>query len=353
MSNSTDADKAKPGTSGLFLSHLDPLQTKQETPTGTYSGPMGERPLTSREIEEMNAIERQWPEATHREIEFRHSGWKPNRDRVKRALLAVDVADARRHRFDHCGSGCVFVENIDTGEIRLRANYCGDRFCVPCANLRSRDIQSKVEQLMQGGRHSMITLTLAHSVASCEATIDTLLGSFAKLRERMFWKRAVKGGAYFVELTRGAHGTAWHIHLHVLAKCSFIKWEELRDAWREITKTSHVVHVRAVDDNRKGAIYSSKYATKGFDQSVVEDHQALVEAITALSGRRLVGTFGTWWKVKLVDTKGIIGRERVLASLDSMFNAAEAGDGNAALVIRRWMKQAELNLFNPSLGNSS
>jgi hypothetical protein len=140
------------------------------------------------------------------------------------------------------------------------------------------------------------------------------------------FKFHVAAGASFTEMTRGSDGEHWHVHAHAICRASFIEWQRLRDAWREASNGSHVVHVRGVGNKGDGAYYAAKYATKGYDESVWRDASALKEAVKSLSGRRLLSTFGGWWGVKPVDEARPDLCWEYLWSLEHVVTSAAGGE---------------------------
>lgn len=228
------------------------------------------------------------------EVSFRHGGWRGDRQRVRSALVACAASSGRLERFDACGTDCVIEFSPTLQRHRIRGTYCGDRFCVPCANARTARVRPIILQRCKGKRVRFVTLTRLSDQNSLTAAVDHCYRSFAKLRETKLWRGCVTGGAAVLEITRGKSGLAWHVHLHVLVVGSYIDQAKLSDAWRRASGGSFIVDVREVKDHERGIGYVTKYVSKGFDRSVVLDPEALLEAVVALRGRRVFSTFGEW-----------------------------------------------------------
>lgn len=319
---------------GLFSSSLVPQET---SPYGHETKERRRRPLTQTEkdFEQRAAREafRIQP-ASDVEAAFRHSRWTDTRERVRDALMAANVPVARVERFNACGSNCIVEYSPSTQKHRVRATYCHDRFCEPCARSRAKKVAQNLTEWCQGETVRFITFTLRQTEQPLHDVLSRLLTCFTKIRQWKFWKKSVDAGAAVVEITRGARGDHWHVHLHVLVLGAFIDQKELSDAWLAVTGDSKIVDVRAVRDSSKAVGYVAKYATKGWSESVVSDTDALLECILALRGRRLLITFGRWYdrddqlcKVGPDDWKRV-GR------LDVIFADAVAGQPYAIAVFR-------------------
>lgn len=279
---------------GLFFSSLDPIQTKPDA----TAGPRWRRtPVTEadRRIERIaNERSIQFPPASATETAFRHRCWLPSRTRVRAALAAAHVPAARLDRFDNCGADCIIEVSDDGADYRVRACFCGDRFCTPCSRARARVVQENLERWCDGQRVRFVTLTMQHTDEPLARQIDRLLQSFVRLRACKCWSDNVTGGAYVVEIKLDAKRERYHVHLHALVIGSYVSQHELSKAWKRSSRGSYIVHVRAVDDQRHGARYVAKYATKAWDSSVDQVPDCLLECVLALRGRRMLGTFGIW-----------------------------------------------------------
>ena len=234
--------------------------------------------------------------ATAIETAFRHRGWAEDRKRVKAALIRAGVSPQRLERFVQCGGRCRVQYSAAANRHRLVGQYCRDRFCIPCCNARSVRVQAWMLRVIRDDRLRFITLTLRASDDTLRAVHDRLIVCFRALREESCWKNAIKGGAAVVEITRGKYGTHWHVHLHVLVVGGFLDKRELKDAWLRTTGDSFIVDIRSVGNANDAVRYVAKYATKGWAASVLRDPDATVECIESLRGRRLLITFGTWYR---------------------------------------------------------
>lgn len=227
------------------------------------------------------------------DVTFRHLGWQPDRLRVDRALHDCHGCSTRVERFRTCGSNAyVAIDEADPSHVAVIADYCGDRFCVPCKRAKGRQVGLNVMDHYKGRQLRFITLTLRNSDLPLTQCLDKLYQDFARLRRSKLWRNTVTGGIAFTEVKLGQRSGTWHPHLHVLVTGKFIHQKALSTVWHAITKTSFVVDVRFVKDRNKAVDYVTKYATKGYDTDILRTHDALCEAIRALHGRRLYIKFG-------------------------------------------------------------
>lgn len=185
-----------------------------------------------------------------------------------------------------------------SGKVRLTANYCHDRLCVPCGAARSGQVARALIKEAAGKSVLFLTLTLRHSPTPLNAQIDRLYASFAALRRRPWWRQQVKGGAAVLEVKVGVDGL-WHVHLHCLVLADFIQHKLLCDEWHSITGDSYICDIRRIK-NEEAIRYVAAYTGKPLDASIYKSTDRLDEFISAIKGRRVINTFGAWSKV---DTK--------------------------------------------------
>ena len=279
------------------------------------------------------------------EIAFRHSGWHALRDRVYSALLAVGVPTSRLDRFRCCGANAwVLRSRTNPEQYKIASDRCHDRFCIPCANLRSRTIAANVRFSLSGKPARFVTLTLADDDDAPEATIRKLVSCFSRLRARKLWKRTQEGGCCFVEIKRSSNADRWNVHLHIITEGRYMPQNELSKAWKAITGTSYIVDIRAVKNAEHAAKYVTKYASKPMDPSVTRNPNHLAAAVRALTGRRLCTTFGTWRGMTLTAEPTDDVWEAV-APLAEVIERAARGDvfSIAMLTILRGEKPCEGN----------
>lgn len=266
------------------------------------------------------------PPATATETDFRHGFWSADRNVTIEALRGCGVPESRLERFINCGSDCIIEVSDDGQAYRLRANYCRDRFCVPCANARAKVIAENLTTLAGASRLRFITLTRAADDLPLSKCIDELGDSFRRLRDMRDWRQAVSGGAAFIEITRGKEGTHWHVHLHMLVVGTFLAQDVLSRMWERASGGSRIVDIRAVPDKAGMVSYVAKYATKGFSHQIYSDRDWLMECILALRARRLLMTFGDWYGQGEDDITEDYRTWKRVGRLDQVASAAARGE---------------------------
>lgn len=241
------------------------------------------------------------PDLTTTYHDFRHSGWKGTRARTLQAVLACSGHGSRAERFRSCGRHAhVFRHKADPDRFQVRSEKCHDRWCVPCARERARQMAGVLADYVRERQCRFITLTLKSSKEPLLELVDKLLASFRKLRRNAIWKATQHGGAAFLEVKWNPQTDRWHPHLHVISQGRYIPQNRLRDAWYKITGDSFIVDVRLVKSRTDLCSYVTKYVASPVSHSVTNTHDLLVEAMKALHGRRTATTYGTWRGLRLI-----------------------------------------------------
>jgi hypothetical protein len=271
---------------------------------------------------------------------MRHSGWANDRSKVFEAMKRAGFSASRLARFAECGSGAwLLVKEGSPSEWRLAANHCKDRFCKVCQATRTRALAANVAEFIKPSEHRFITLTVKSNDNTLTEQIDHLLDSFKRLRRSKEWKFRVKGGVAFMEITFNQRSKQWHPHLHCVVDCSFWLQRDLSLAWHVASKDSFIVDVRQIRNRQYVARYIVKYATKPIPAALLYDPSRLTEMMLALTGRRLIQTFGDWRAISLTRTSTSEGWI-CLMSLDDCFWKAEHGDPFCEAVVRELVSRS-------------
>ena len=253
-----------------------------------------------------------------------------DRARVRSALLHAGASDARRRRFDACGtSAWVYQSQEDPTKFRVAADHCHDRFCVPCTRDASLRVARRLNAHLQARRVRFVTLTLKHTDQELGEQLSHLWRSFRRLRNTQMWKEHCIGGAAFFEVTRNRDKAEWHPHLHVLIEGKYFPKQLLQDAWLRASRGSWIVDIRDAGNTATTARYVAAYATKGYAANCLRDEASLPELIQAMDGRRLCITFGSWRGFKLRDEEG----PEVWAPLCPLAQLRSDADGGNAWAI--------------------
>lgn len=260
-------------------------------------------------------------------------------------MMSADVPESRLARFETCGKHAwVMRSKDDPSRYCIASDHCHDRFCLPCANGRSRTIARNVLSLISTRKVRFITLTLRAKSEPLVLALSRLNAAFSRLRTRKLWSRGVTGGVAFLEVKRSENANRWHVHLHILAEGSYIDKTRLSRAWHEITGDSFIVDIRLVKDLDIAARYITKYASKPLDKTVTSSLDYTIEAIKALKGRRLCSTFGQW-QGEVLTARTDSEEWEAVAPLADLLERKTAGDpvaiGIIALVseLKSWQQR--------------
>lgn len=211
------------------------------------------------------------------------------------ALSNTGAGQARLLRFANCGCGCWCFKTVtQPRRYKLAANYCHDRFCVPCSNARGQTVALNIREHVGKKRVRFMTLTLQDGCKPLGDLLHDLVSSFRRLRSSKWWKARVRGGIAFTEIKYNREKRRWHVHVHAIVESEYLPQAELSERWRQASRGSFIVDIRQINDAKKVTSYVVKYATKAIDNQVIYIPPKLREAILALRGRRVMTTFGTW-----------------------------------------------------------
>ena len=218
-----------------------------------------------------------------------------------------------------CGQFLLFRNYYTINQIKLeKAHYCAQHLLCPmCAGVRAarsmKRYLDRIEELMRQNprlKPVLITFTVKNG-EDLEERFEHLIGSFRKLldRYRDYRKKGrgfnqfckIDGGFYTIENTHNDKIKQWHPHIHIFALLNeWIDQEELAETWHEITLDSYIVDLRRVKKTKehgyaKAVAEVCKYALKFSDLSL----ENTWEAFLTLKGKRLTGSFGSMYGVKI------------------------------------------------------
>ena len=186
---------------------------------------------------------------------------------------------------------------------------CGERLCPHCAHYRVGVLVKRLQKVLLerfGGDKSRLRYTVLtiKNTASLAEGHQALMDFWTRLRRSEFWKRYVVGSMVAFECPFNPETQTWHPHLNVLMEGEYIPVEALHQAWMKATKVrgekeprGSVVWIQAVDDGT--ACELIKYTCKTLD--LIDRPDAVDEFQEALSGRRLIRTYGTFFRLKTDD----------------------------------------------------
>lgn len=312
---------------------LERVETSHAKPSGTSPAKKtpGERASerrTERAMKDWRPVLAEPVPISPIETTFRHGGWAARRARVSAALIAAGVPCRRRENFAQCGADAMVEVNSDTGQIRVNACFCKDRFCQPCQQARAARIQRALAERAPIKKCLHIVLTLRSSEQPLATQLARLYKASSKLRAGKFWKSRVAGGSQTLEVTRNEATSQWHPHLHLLVHSDWVPQAELAKEWMRVTGDSSIVHVSLVENHAAAVREVTKYLGKPIHRSIDFQQSSLVELIKALHGKRMIGTFGSWRHDPLLkdDAPDSPGTWVYWGRLNTLHEKAAAGD---------------------------
>lgn len=322
--------QAAPAGGGVAALHLSPLETSgHDTP-----------PSESGVLPEPTAFQK-----------YTHGGWAEVRRKVFASLVRTGQTKARCDAYHQCcGSPILQYQGTAINEataFRIVASRCHDRLCTTCAVARSWDLRLALYDQLKDKAHKFATLTLRTTPGEpLKDCLTRLKSSFKRLRHSALWERTVRGGAAFIEITRGKHADHWHTHLHLILDADYMPQKELSYAWHTASGGSYIVDIQAAG-GQSAAHYVTKYVTKALTGEMLNTPALLDEFVMAMKGERVCTTFGDWYgKQALEDDEAFEdfsdGGWSTALPLDDAARAAVRGDALFAAAIAstpfgRWL----------------
>lgn len=280
-----------------------------------------------------------------------HHLHQPERSRLVAALAGGDTPELRGAA-SALGNCCrtPIVYTTTCGRLATRAGWCRHRVCPLCSRLREHESGKRAATLcgrMDSPR--FITLTLREDGQPLAARLDRLADAWRRLRQQASWKSAVRGGIYGIQVTRGAGGDGWHVHMHVIADGTYFHHSTLREAWAKATGDSTIVDIRAVPSRSSVATYIARYICNA-NAIARWDAAAIREFVAAFKGRRTLHTFGCHHG-KVVDAvdepepRGEVNAEVSLTEIEELAREGDEGASFAMDVLRRqdWVSRRLLD----------
>lgn len=201
--------------------------------------------------------------------------------------------------FLECCSRAAFFRNNYTGLLTVFSKKCHLRWCPVCAKQKGHMVATSLNEALEKQRGlRFLTLTIKSSVQPLPIQITDLYNSFKKLRRSSSWKKHVKGGLWFFQVTFDKKTSMYHPHIHCIVTGSYYPQPLLKSQWKAITGDSFVVDIRKITSRK--AVYDdvSRYVSRPVQLSVIPESEWL-DVYDAFYGRRLCGSFGSLRKVDL------------------------------------------------------
>ena len=246
---------------------------------------------------------------------------------LKKNSLSVSkyLKDKKRYKDEYlaltgCANYLVFHEYYTIDQIKLaKIKTCKKHMlCEFCASKRaSKSSNAYLEKFLQVKKENprlipaLLTLTVKNK-KNFEKVFNHLVKSFGKYKDRRrdYLKRGtgfnefckIEGSAYSYEITKSDKGFHPHIHMIVMLN-DYIDVEKLSKEWLSITNDSKIVDIRKLkgdseQDLTKSFLEVFKYSLKFSDF----DYDTLLEVYSNLRGKRLQGSFGCFYGVKVPES---------------------------------------------------
>lgn len=243
-----------------------------------------------------------YSKAHHRAVEMAH-------------YASVHGAVKLSQNLHRCGSYLLFRDYFTVGKVRLHAaKFCNKHLLCPLCAIRrgAKLVKAYMDRLAvltasePALKAYMVTLTVKDGPDLLER-FNHLLHAVKKLHKTRMGKNqyseACKADAavWSYEFKRGKNSGQWHPHIHAVWLCKTPPdAKALSEQWKRITGDSFIVDVRPFHDQEDvitGFLEVFKYALK-FSDLPMEDNW---EAFTALSGKRLIASFGSFRGLEVPD----------------------------------------------------
>ena len=239
----------------------------------------------------------------------------------------IDEERDLRKRLESCSNWFVFRDYYTLGEIKLvRASFCMKHLMCPLCAIRraAKSLSAYLErfEVIRSENPRLVPYLLTLTVSNGEdlnERFNHLVDSWKvyQNRRRQYFKNGrgfnelckAEGAVFTYEFTKSSEG--WHPHLHAIVMIDpsdpidfdfnapgYKKSNsKLSQEWLSITGDSSIVDCRPINmkDPVKSFCEVFKYALK-FSDLTPEDNY---HAHTVLKGKRLQGSFGLFWGVKV------------------------------------------------------
>jgi hypothetical protein len=269
---------------------------------------------------------------------FRFRRWPLERRFWLDHLPLVESSEVRIERWEQCGKRAALWLDSANDRYVLRSDTCKLRICPACRRRYQFAAIARIRDLLQDMKPrtwQFITLTVRHTKAPLAQQADFLKASFRRLRQRTVWKQSVAHGYAVLEIAYNTHKDEWHPHLHVLARCRYVDWRDLRKAWIAVTDGSSVIDCGYVRNQGSACDYVAKYLAKPPSLLDLPTPQRIAEYYAAIQNARFLMPFGRPPKPPqrpCLDTPAPL---KFIGRLTQLHELARDGNTEAAQVLRK------------------
>lgn len=222
-------------------------------------------------------------------------------------LTACKLADrlyeldkgAQAFRLEHCTVYKQLWVCQSCGNIEYRHTACRHRLCPICGPKRAAEQAEKIENI---ARHfselKFITLTMPPA-SSLHAGVTHIRQAFKVFRKMKTVAARMRGGAYKIEAKPKAEGK-WHVHLHIIADCSYFPKSDLIKYWEiAVDWPKPSVDIQPIQGKQQ-IQDQTKYAAKSAEVLDWSTEQ-LEDYLDAMQNVRTLQTWGTFYELSKED----------------------------------------------------
>lgn len=185
-------------------------------------------------------------------------------------------------------------------------NSCSVRICPHCAYRRTLILADRIERFAVGKTGLRYAVLAERNCRDLEEGEALLWKAWTRLRRSVRWKAHVVGSIVAMEVTYNSDNNTFHPHLNVLLEGDYFPFDELNQAWIEATdRRGRTSFIRAADAGTIRELI--KYITKVVD--FIGHPDALDVFLTAIHGRRLIRTYGSFYGLKVADEEQPYGAD--------------------------------------------
>jgi len=238
------------------------------------------------------------------------------------------------HAMEGCRTYASLRRDANSGDVMVFGDSCRERWCPMCAGQKAAYAKDQTEIYVKSlNAPRFLTLTLRHNESDLKTQVAFLQESFARIRNRAYWKKNVTGGIWFLQVKRGKNSGLWHPHLHILIDGNYMEQARLSALWELVTFGSPVIDIRRINNAASAASYVARYTARpaALAEMCIDDR---VEVIEALFRKRLSGTFGNGKAVTLTPPKvEADGDWQYIGNFDDIVKKAKTDPNAKAILI--------------------
>jgi hypothetical protein len=185
----------------------------------------------------------------------------------------------------------------------LATESCGCRLCPHDQRKRAQEMAHRFQKFLVGKTDLKYVVFSERNCVDLDDGIDSLIAAWHRLRKSSPWSELVTGAVLVLEVTRNVEEDTWHPHLNVLFQGDYIPFDDLLEAWKRSTRENgHGVHIQKADAGTVPELV--KYVTKTTD--LVGNPVAIDKFLAATAGRRLIRTYGTFYRMPIDEEEGVL-----------------------------------------------